>query len=114
MGFDETQDYIDSSIEKLMRLLQHPVCFAYSRGGANVDFESAFLALRDEIQESFGLDSLVIVHSGSGRTSMSAAPDLRAEHVRGQPCHLALADERSTRSSREVASPRVVRSGECD
>src|SRR5712692_3521800 len=79
MGFDETQNHIHSPLAELMRLLEHPVCFAYSRGGADVNFEPTLLTLGNEIEESFGLDSLVIVHSGSGRTTMTSCDAIEGE-----------------------------------
>src|SRR5258708_30620771 len=60
MGFDKTQHDVHSPLAELMRLFEHPISFAYPRGGAEVDFEPPFLSLGNEIEESFVLDSLLL------------------------------------------------------
>ena len=69
MRFDEAQHDIHSPVAELMRLLEHPVCLAYARGGADINFEASPLSLGHEIEKSFGLESFVIAHSSPGRSS---------------------------------------------
>src|SRR5271168_383920 len=72
MCFDEAQHDIHSPIAELMRLLEHSVCLAYARGGADINFESSPLRFRRKIEKSFGLESFVIAHSSPGRSAMTS------------------------------------------
>jgi hypothetical protein len=100
MGFDETQNDIHSPIAELMSLLEHPVCFAYPRGSADINFEPPLLTPGNEIEESFRLDSLVIIiHSGSGRTTMISRNSIES-HVQQQYIDAGLAKNSSPSRTR--------------
>src|ERR1700682_5196254 len=71
MRFDKAEDHIHSPFAELMRLFEHPVGLAYSGGGADVDFEPPLLTLWNEVEESLGLDSLVMVHQGPASGPMA-------------------------------------------
>ena len=72
MRLDETEHDIHSPIAELMRLLEHPVCLAYARGGADIDFEPSALSLGHQVEKSFGLESFVIAHSSPGVAAMTS------------------------------------------
>src|ERR1700685_2376184 len=62
VGLDEADDGVDAAVPQLVRLIEHPVGFAYARGGTEVDFQAAALWLRlaldIEIEKGFGFRAL--------------------------------------------------------
>ena len=73
MRHDQAKHDIHSPIAELMRLLEHPVCLAYARSGADINLEAAPLSLGHEVEKSFGLESFVIAHSSPGRSAMTSS-----------------------------------------
>src|SRR5208283_5661951 len=100
--FNEAKHDIHSPIAELIRLLEHPVCLAYARGGADINFEPSPLRLGHKIEKSFGLKPFFIAHSSPGSCSATTPRGAIEGQVQQQDVHPRLAED--SRRSR----PRVL------